>query len=58
MVAFINTFLSYLLLCLIFMAIIVCAVLLGKKLRDNKDAKTQAEAGSTDVAADNQAAQG
>ena len=42
MVAFINTFLSYLLLCLIFMAIIVCAVMLGKKLRDNKDAKTVA----------------
>ena len=39
MIAFINTFLSYLLLCIIFMAIIVAAVLLGKKLRENKNAK-------------------
>ena len=42
MVSFINTFLSYLLLCIIFMAIIVCAVMLGKKLREAKDRKTAA----------------
>ena len=41
MVSFINMFLSYLLLCVIFIAIIVCAVLLGKKLRENKDASTK-----------------
>ncbi|MCR5789795.1 MAG: hypothetical protein K6G83_07895 [Lachnospiraceae bacterium] len=44
MVAFFNMFLSYLLLCVIFMAIIVCAVFLGKKLREIKDAKKAAEA--------------
>ncbi len=44
MIAFINTFLSYFILCLIFMAIIVCAVLLGKKLRDAKDKKKGGEA--------------
>lgn len=43
MVAFFNMFLSYLLLCVIFMAIIVCAVFLGKKLREIKDAKKAAE---------------
>ncbi len=48
MIAFVNTFLSYLLLCLIFMAIIVCAVFLGKKLRDNKDAKTAAAENSAE----------
>ncbi len=44
MVAFINMFLSYLLLCMIFIAIIVVAVFCGKKLRDNKDSKIAAEA--------------
>ncbi len=39
MVSFINMFLSYFLLCLIFIGLIVCAVFLGKKLRQMKDAK-------------------
>ncbi|MCR4656901.1 MAG: hypothetical protein K5770_11820 [Lachnospiraceae bacterium] len=43
MVAFINMFLSYLLLCVIFMAIIIVAVFCGKKLRDNKNMKIAAE---------------
>ena len=38
MVSFINMFLSYFLLFLISIGIIVCAVLLGKKLRDMRDA--------------------
>ena len=47
MVSFINMFLSYFLLFLISIGIIVCAVLLGKKLRDMKDARAQkAEAAS------------
>lgn len=39
MIAFINTFLSYLLVMIVFLVLIVAAVLLGKKLRQNKDAK-------------------
>lgn len=36
MVAFINSFLSYLLLTIIMLAIIVVAIILGKKARDIK----------------------
>lgn len=39
MIAFINAFLSQLLVMIVFFIIIVIAVLLGKKLRENKDAK-------------------
>ena len=39
MVAFINTFLSYLILVIISMIVIVVAVICGKKLRESKDAK-------------------
>ncbi|MBO4904920.1 MAG: hypothetical protein J5367_06825 [Lachnospiraceae bacterium] len=39
MIAFINTFLSYLILVIISMAVIVVAVICGKKLREMKDAK-------------------
>ena len=42
MIAFINTFLSYLLVVIVFLAIITVAVILGKKLRENKDAKDAA----------------
>ncbi|MCR5107969.1 MAG: hypothetical protein K6B28_07365 [Lachnospiraceae bacterium] len=50
MIAFINTFLSYVIVVIVFMAIIVCAVMLGKKLRDMKDAKKQeAEEAGDDV---------
>ncbi len=43
MAAFINMFLSYLLLCVIFIAIIIVAVFCGKKLRDSKNLKIAAE---------------
>ena len=49
MIAFTNTFLSYLLIVIIFMAVIVLAVICGKKLREAKDAK---EAAKSDAAAD------
>ncbi|MCR5734668.1 MAG: hypothetical protein K6G22_08695 [Lachnospiraceae bacterium] len=39
MIAFINTFLSYVLVVIVFMAAIVIAVNLGKRLRDMKDQK-------------------
>ena len=42
MVVFFNTFLSYLLLVIISLGLIVVAVLLGKKLREMKDAKDAA----------------
>ena len=42
MVSFIYMFLSYFLLCIIFIAIIVVAVMLGKKLRDIKEQKSAA----------------
>lgn len=42
MVAFVNMFLSYLLLVIISMCVIVAGVLCGKKLRENKDAKEAA----------------
>ena len=43
MIAFFNTFLSYLILVVISMAVIVAGVFCGKKLRDMKDAKEAAE---------------
>lgn len=42
MIAFINTFLSYLLVMIVFAVLIVAAVILGKKLREAKDAKDAA----------------
>ena len=39
MITFINSFMSYLLLTLIMLAIIVVAIILGKKTRDMKDKK-------------------
>ena len=44
MIAFVNTLLSYLILVIISMAIIVAAVICGKKLREAKDAKDAKEA--------------
>ena len=41
MIAFINTFLSYLILVIISMAVIVLAVISGKKLREIKDAREE-----------------
>ena len=41
MIAFINTFLSYLILVVISMVVIVVAVICGKKLREMKDAKNE-----------------
>jgi hypothetical protein len=43
MIAFINEFLSYLLLVIIMAAIAVCGVFTGKKLRDKKNAKAAVE---------------
>ena len=43
MIAFINAFLSYLVLVIINCVIIVAAVICGKKLRERKDAKEAAE---------------
>ncbi len=39
MISFINTFLSYLILVVISMAVIVAGVICGKKLREAKDKK-------------------
>lgn len=39
MITFLNSFLSYLLVVIVFFAVIICGVLIGKKLRENKDAK-------------------
>ncbi len=47
-VLFFNTFLSYLILVLISMAVIVLAVICGKKLRERKDAKEAANASTVD----------
>ncbi len=44
MIAFVNSFLSYLLLVIISMCVIVAGVICGKKLRDRKDAKEAAAA--------------
>lgn len=41
MVAFINTFLSYLLVFAVFIILVCLAVFLGIKLRKNKDKKEQ-----------------
>ncbi|MCR5233281.1 MAG: vanadium nitrogenase [Lachnospiraceae bacterium] len=50
MIAFINEFLSYLLLVIIMAAIAVCGVFTGKKLRDKKNAKAAVEgAAVTDI---------
>jgi len=38
MIAFINAFLSQLIVMLVFIVVVVVAVILGKKLRDKKDA--------------------
>ena len=45
MISFINTFLSYLILVVISIAVIVLAVYCGKKLREMKDAKEEAASG-------------
>lgn len=37
MISFVNAFLSYLLVMIVFLVLIVVAVILGKKLRDKKD---------------------
>ncbi len=50
MIAFINTFLSYLILVIISMAVIVAGVLCGKKLREIKDSKNTE--GSQEAAGD------
>lgn len=42
MIAFFNTFLSYLILVIISMAVITAGVIFGKKLREMKDAKEAA----------------
>ena len=52
MIAFINSFLSYLLLFIIFAAIMVVAIILGKKLRDSKDKKDALKA-SADASLNN-----
>lgn len=44
MIAFVNSFLSYLILVLVSMAIIVLAIFCGKKLREYKDNKDAASA--------------
>ncbi len=44
MVAFVNSFLSYLILVIISMCVIVVAVICGKKLRERKDAKEAMQA--------------
>ena len=51
MIAFFNTFLSYLILVIISMAVIVAGVVCGKKLRDMKDAK---EANKAETAQEDQ----
>lgn len=48
MVGFINTFLSYLLVVIVFVAVIICAILLGKKLREMKDSKDSTVKADTD----------
>lgn len=42
MVTLFNSFLTYLVIAILFLAIIVCGVLTGKKLRENKNAKEAA----------------
>ncbi len=42
MVAFVNSFLSYLLLMVILLVIFVCGIVIGKELRKSKDRKQEA----------------
>jgi hypothetical protein len=42
MVAFVNSFLSYLLLMVILLVIFVCGIVIGKELRKSKDKKQEA----------------
>ena len=44
MIAFVNSFLSYLLLMVILMAIFVCGIVIGSEIRKNKDKKASATA--------------
>lgn len=46
MVTLFNSFLTYLIIAIVFLAIITCGVLIGMKLRDNKNKKDAVE--STD----------
>ena len=39
MISFVNTFISYLLLVVIMVAVAICGGFVGKKLRDNKNAR-------------------
>ena len=47
LIAFINSFLSYLLLFGICVAVVIAACLIGVRLRRNKDAKEALKAGET-----------
>lgn len=47
MIAFINTFLSYLLVMIVFLVLIVAAVIIGKKLREKKDLSDALKASET-----------
>ena len=51
MISFINTFLSYLILVVISMAVIVAGVVCGKKLREAKDKKDAAKGAGADETA-------
>ncbi len=42
MIAFVNSFLSYLLLMVILIVIFVCGIVIGKELRRSKDRKQEA----------------
>lgn len=48
MVAFFNSFLTYLILVVASLILIVAAILIGKKLREIKDAKDAAKSDSAD----------
>ena len=50
MIGFVNTFLSYLILVVVSMAVIVAAVICGKKLREAKDEKDAAMASENENA--------
>lgn len=45
LILFLNSFLSYLLLFVLIIAVVVVACIIGVKWRKSKDAKTAAEAG-------------
>ena len=47
--AFLGSFLQYFIIMVIFAAVAVAGVFVGKKLRDNKDAKKEKEAASADA---------